>query len=129
MAHPNEDLLRRGYEAFATGNFDAMRELLAEDVVWHAVGRGPLAGDYRGYDEVFGLFAKTFELSGGTFSIEIHDVVANDEHGAAIVVVRGEREGRRLESRQAHIFHIRDGRAAEFWGLAEDQYAFDEFFA
>jgi len=25
MAHPNEDLVRQGYAAFGTGNFDALR--------------------------------------------------------------------------------------------------------
>jgi hypothetical protein len=32
--------------------------------------------------------------SPGTFRVEFHDVLANDEHAVALYVVRGEREGR-----------------------------------
>ena len=31
MAHPNEDLVRRGYEAFATGDMATLNELFADD--------------------------------------------------------------------------------------------------
>jgi ketosteroid isomerase-like protein len=27
MGHPNEDLIRRGYDAFSTGDMDTLREL------------------------------------------------------------------------------------------------------
>src|SRR5207244_733997 len=58
MAHPNEDLVRRGYEAFGTGDMATLNELFADDIVWHAPGRNQLAGTYRGKDEVFATFAK-----------------------------------------------------------------------
>jgi ketosteroid isomerase-like protein len=48
MAHPNEELVRRGYQAFATGDVATLNELFADDIVWHAPGRNQLAGTYRG---------------------------------------------------------------------------------
>jgi hypothetical protein len=36
MAHPNEELVRRGYEAFATGDMETLRELLDPEIVWHS---------------------------------------------------------------------------------------------
>ena len=36
--HPNIELARRGYEAFAKGDLAALTELLANDVVWHVQG-------------------------------------------------------------------------------------------
>ena len=102
-------------------------DFFADDVVWHIGGRGPLAGDYRGKDEVLGFLAKTLEMTGGTFTLEIHDVLANDEHAVALVVARGEREGKTLEDRQAHVLHIKDGKVTEYWGHPGDQYAIDEF--
>lgn len=127
MAHSNEDLARRGYEAFIRGDMQGVSDLLSDDIVWHVGGRSPLAGDYRGKDEVLGFFAKTMELTGGTFRVEIHDVLANDEHVTALVVARGEREGKTLEDRQAHVLHVRDGKVTEYWGHPGDQYAIDEF--
>ena len=129
MAHPNETLLRNGYEAFEKGDLDTLRGIFADDIVWHSPGNGPLAGDYRGIDHVFGLFAKVAELSGGTLRNDVHDVLANDEHAVALVTVRGEREGKTLEDLQSHVFHVSDGRVTEVWLEAFDLYANDEFWS
>jgi uncharacterized protein len=129
MAHPNEELVRRGFDAFAKGDVDTLRELFDQDAVWHVPGRNQLSGDYRGMDTILGLFAKTAELSGGTFRIDLHDVVANDEHAVGIYVSRGEREGRTLEDRNVLVTHIRNRKIAEAWLLNDDQYAADEFFS
>jgi ketosteroid isomerase-like protein len=129
MTHTNEELVRRGYEAFVKGDMEAVRSLFADDIVWHVGGRSPLAGDYTGADEVLGFLAKTMELTGGTFGLEIHDVLANEEHGIALVVARGERDGKSLEDRQVHVLHLRDGKVIAFWGHPGDQYAIDEFWS
>jgi ketosteroid isomerase-like protein len=127
MAHPNEERIRRGYQAFSAGDMTALDALLSDDVVWHAPGNNPLSGDFVGKDAVFDLFAKLMETTGGTFRIELHDVLANDEHGVALAMVSAEREGRRLEDRQAQVFHFEGGRVTEFWTHPENQAAVDEF--
>jgi len=88
MAHPNEELLRRGYEAFAKGDLDTVMSIFDEDIGWHEPGRNPLGGDLKGHQQVQELFGRIFEMSGGTFSIEIHDIVADDEHAVAMVRTR-----------------------------------------
>jgi uncharacterized protein len=127
MAHPNEDLVREGYQAFIKADMQKVSGFFADDIVWHVGGRGPLAGDYRGKDEVLGFLAKTMEMTGGTFTLEVHDILANDDHAVALVVARAQREGKTLEDRQAHVLHIRDGKVTEYWGHPGDQYAIDEF--
>ena len=127
--HPNEDLIRRGFDAFGKGDMDTLRELFDANIDYHLPGRSPLAGDYHGPDEVLGLFARIFELSGGTFQAELHDAVANDDHTVALFTARGQREGATLEDRSVLVVHVRDGRFAEIWYLAEDLYAFDAFFS
>jgi uncharacterized protein len=129
MAHPNEDLVRRGFDAFSKGDVDALRELFDQDAVWHAPGRSPLAGDHRGVDAILGFFARTMELTRGTFRVELHDVLANDDHAVALYTVRGEREGRTLEDKSVLVSHVRNGKFVETWGYSEDQYADDEFFS
>jgi ketosteroid isomerase-like protein len=129
MAHPHEDLIRRGFDAFGKGDMDTLRELFDPDIAYHVPGRNPLAGDYQGPDQVLGLFARIFEVSGGTFQAELHDAVANDEHAVALFTARGQREGATLEDRQVLVSHVRDGRLAEVWVLATDLYAFDAFFS
>ena len=129
MAHPNEGIVRSGFDAFAKGDVDTLRQLFDQDAVWHVPGRSPLSGDHRGMDAILGFLARTMELTSGTFRAEVHDVVANDEHAVAIYVTRGEREGRTLESRDVLVSHIRNGKLAEAWLLSTDLYAVDEFFS
>jgi ketosteroid isomerase-like protein len=129
MAHANEDRIRKGYEAFSTGNFQALDEIFAEDILWHVGGRNPFTGDYKGRQEVYGFFAKLAENSGGTFRLEIHDVLANDEHGVAFVHTSAQREGRILDDNTIHAFELEGGRVKEFWGYPGDQYAADEFWS
>ena len=80
MAHPNEELVRRGYEAFNTADVETLRELFADTTIFHEPGRSPVSGDYQGLDQVLGFFGTLTERSGGTFRATLHDVVANDEH-------------------------------------------------
>jgi ketosteroid isomerase-like protein len=127
--HPNVELLRKGYHAYSGGDMETLNELFADDVEWHVAGRSQLAGNYLGKDEVFGLFGKIVELSGGTARFEVHDVLANDEHGVALVTGSASREGRDFTGKDVHTFHIRDGKVVEFWDSPLDQYAIDEFWS
>jgi ketosteroid isomerase-like protein len=129
VAHPNEEVVRRGYDAFSRGDMDTLRELFGDDVVWHVPGRSPLAGDHRGVDAILGYFGQAMELTGGTFQAELHDVVANDDHTVGLHIARGQRNGKSLEDHHVLVFHFRDGQIAEVWQLFEDLYANDDFFS
>ena len=129
MGHPNEDLVRRGYDAFSRGDMQTLRELFHPDIVWHAPGRSQLAGDHQGADTVLGFFAKTMELTGGNFRVEVHDILANDEHAVGLHTAHAEREGRTLQDNNTLVFHVRDGRITETWSHHYDQHEFDEFWA
>lgn len=129
MAHPNEDLYRRGFEAFQKGDVETLKDHFADDIVWHVAGRGPFAGDYKGWGEVIGLFGKQVEATGGTLKLELHDLFANDEHAVALVRTTAQRNGKSLDDRGVHVVHLRDGKIAESWFHFMDQYEVDEFFA
>ena len=129
MAHPNEDLIRRGYDAFARGDLDTLRGLFADDIVWHAGGNNPLSGDYRGQDEVFGFFGRIGQETGGTFRIDIHDVLGNDEHVVVLSTTSAERAGRSLSDNNVGVYHVTDGRVTEAWFHATDQAAVDAFWS
>jgi ketosteroid isomerase-like protein len=128
MAHPNEDLVRRGYAAFGTGDIATLSELFADDVVWHVGGHSPI-GDYMGKEAVLGFFAQLAERAGGTFRLDIHDVLANDEHVVALVKATAEREGKSLNDNGAQVFHVQGAKVSESWFHSGDQYAGDEFWS
>ena len=128
--HVNVERARKAYDAFGRGDMATVGELMTDDTVWHILGHGPLAGDYKGKDAVFGFFGKLMELTGGSFKLEIHDILADDEHGVTLVTERAERNGKKWVSRAVHVTHPdSEGRTKEFWAFQEDQAAADAFFA
>ncbi len=129
MAHPNEELIQRGFEAFAKGDMETVKALFADDAVWHTPGRGPLAGDHRGRDQILSMLAKQVELTGGSFRAEGHDILANDEHAVLLTKVRAERGGKTWEDNGVVVFHVKNGMVSEAWLHPGDLYAGDEFFA
>jgi uncharacterized protein len=131
MTHPNEELLREAFAAFQRGDLAALQsKYFAEDIRYHVPGRSPISGDYQGTDAVLGFFGRLFELSGGMLRLELHDVVANDQHGVALYTVHAERAGRQLADNQILIAHPdADGKAVEIWTQSADQYVTDEFWS
>ena len=127
MEHPNVELVRRGYQAFGTGDMATLDELFADDIVWHSPGRNQLSGTFRGKQEVFGNFMKLAELTGGTFKLDIHAILADDEHAVVLITATGEHDGKTLNDNSVQIFHIKDGKVTEEWLHPGDAYASDEF--
>jgi uncharacterized protein len=122
--------LRRGYEAFQNGNLDLLRdELFDPDIVWHAPGRNILSGDFHGSDAVIANFVKQFEETGGTFKVEVHDILGSDAHAVALGTASAERNGKSMSEPYAHVCHLREGRVTESWILNLDSYRVDDFYA
>jgi uncharacterized protein len=119
--HANAELMRRGFAAFGAGDLDTVRSMLASDVVWHNPGNNHLSGDYTGVEATIGLFLKLFEESGGTLKLEVHDVVANDDHGVALVTASASKGGASITTHAVQVAHIRDGKVTESWFFNADQ--------
>jgi ketosteroid isomerase-like protein len=115
--HPNAILIRKAYEAFGAGDMNVVREILSDHIVWHTPGNNLLSGDYRGADEIFRLLATVGQETKGSFSHDIHDLLANDDHVTVLVTQRAERKGRRLAQTAVQVWHVEDGKATEFWGF------------
>ena len=128
MAHPNADLVRRGFEAFGSGDMATLDQIIADDATWHSVGRTPLSGDFVGKEAIFGNFAKIVQET-DSIQQDIHTIVADDEHAVALVNGTITLGGRTLTSGQVFVFHVKDGKAAEVWVTQQDPYAADEFWA
>ncbi|MEU6740181.1 nuclear transport factor 2 family protein [Streptosporangium sandarakinum] len=128
--HPNAGVVRSAYDALAKNDLDHVRDsLLADDVVFHVPGRGALAGDHRGKEEVIGYLRRLGEVTKGALRFEPEAFLADDDRVAAILRVVGERGGRVLDERGVHVFRVADGRITERWSFPQDSYAVDEFLA
>jgi len=129
VAHPNEVLAREVDAAFGRGDMDAVRQYWAEDIRWHIPGRSPVSGDFEGVAQVLEVFGRVFELSGGTYSAELRDVLANDEQAALLLTEHAERAGKHLQGNIINVAHIRDGKVTEISTYLDDLYARDEFWS
>lgn len=125
--HPNVALLRRGYEAFAAGDMEALAQIFSPDVLWHATGRNQFSGDYKGIEDTLAYFGKLVETAGGNFSADVHDVVANDTHAIGLHHDSAEKDGKKLDTNEVLVFHVKDGKITEAWELYTDPYHYDEF--
>jgi ketosteroid isomerase-like protein len=130
-AESNVETMRKGYAAFSGNDMDALRnEVFASDIVWHQGGRNQTSGDYRGTDAVLGLFGQLFELTDGTFRVEVHDILASEEHAVVLARVQAQRAGKTLQHGEySHVCHFRDGKLSEAWIVDVDPYELDEFLA
>lgn len=123
-------LVRRGYAAFAAGDFDTLRAIMARDVVQHVPGQGPLSGHHKGIDAVLDYYGKLFELSGGTFRadlIEVHGDGAG--HALAVHQTSMERNGARRIAHGSILFTVLGDRATDLLELRADLPGDDAFMA
>lgn len=124
MSEDNKELCRRLYaEVVSEGRFDALDELVAEDVIEHE--EVPDAPEGRAGVRAF------FEMMRGAFpdlQAEIIQIVAGGDRIAAHVTFSGTHEGEfmgapasgnRMEIELIDIFRIADGKVAEHWGVAD----------
>jgi uncharacterized protein len=126
--HPNVARIKDLYAAFDKGDFAVLNDGFAADLVWHEGGRNQLTGDHRGREAVFRLFGKLMELTEGSFHLEVHGVLADDEHAVALVGYSASRGARSVKASAVDVMRLRDGKVVEGWTLHADQYAFDEVF-
>lgn len=121
----NLTVARRTIEAFERMDMEQLDALLADDVVWHEIGR---AEPRRGKAAM-----RAAAPGGGAADYEIvptaHDVLASEDHAVVLVNATGKRGGRTLDYRTAEIYHIRDGRIVERWAFSDDTAAIAAFFA
>jgi uncharacterized protein len=126
--HPNATLVREGFEAFQKGDVGWMDEHLADDVVWHVGGNSKWAGAYEGKGKVLDFFERQSKAMGSPPSVDIHDILGSDEHTVVLGTASASGpDGSSAEWKYVQIFHIRDGKATEVWGMAENDAAVDPF--
>jgi RNA 2',3'-cyclic 3'-phosphodiesterase len=114
---------------YAGGSVEGVRELLAEDVVWHVPGASALAGEHRGVEAVLAYMDARRRIMDGTFRVLVH--------GAAVIAGRvvqlaggaAVRDGREVAWETVGVFRVSDGRIAECWLVPFDQAAFDSIWS
>jgi ketosteroid isomerase-like protein len=96
----------------------ALAEAMADDIEWIDPGdpdENPLAGTFRGKEEVLGWFGKLGEhVDFSTF--EPRDFIAQDDKVVSLVRVEAtvRSTGRSMVQDEAHVWTFRDGKVVRF---------------
>ena len=120
--HANATVVREMSEAMASGDMAGAASRVADDVVWHEIGR---AQPRHGKAELAASMGAFTEYG---ITWETHDLLASDDHVIALGTARATHGDRSISYRVAEIYHVRDGKVAERWAFSDDTTAITEFF-
>jgi uncharacterized protein len=120
-------LIRRAYKNFEIGDLDLLRVVMADDVTWHEPGRGSLAGDHTGPEAVLDFLGQLKARSGGTFKVEIVDVLSEPERAVVLQRETAAKDGKVLDVLAAVDYEIHHQKITEVSVYQADGYQFDEF--
>ena len=123
-ASDNVATARAVQEAFASGDIAQLDALIADDVVWHEIGRAEPRHGKEALRASGPGAAGDYEITGVT-----HDILASDDHAIALVEATATRARKTLTYRTAEIYHLKDGKITERWAFSDDTGAITAFFA
>lgn len=104
----NIALAKQGFDATMRRDYDALRPLLTEDVVWS----GPLQPETHGADELITSMKQQDQL-GFTWEHEYEGVWADENRVVMLHHMKLTRDGRTLDTHPVQVIEIRDGKAAK----------------
>ena len=129
-ASSKAEAMKRYVEAFKRKDWDAATAFWADDIVLHAQGRHPLAGDFFGKQAFLDHVGRVSVQLGGTIElVEVYDVMFSAEYAVAWVKERAVRGGRSLVFDRVNVYRMSDGKITELWTYDSDPYALDEFWS
>jgi hypothetical protein len=127
MASANEDLVNKAYGFFGKGDMDSLKKLMTDDFVHHIPGKSQVAGDHKGPDAAIAFYGKLFELSGGTFSVDLKGTKSDGDKVAATHHASAERDGKKLDQDQVLTFTVTGDKLSRIEDANSDQAAYDDF--
>ena len=127
--HPNALRVRALFRAFHERDLAAIRDVIAEHAVWHFPGRNLLSGSHRGHSGIFAFLARVGQLTDGSFTLDLEDVVANDRRAVALFRGHARRGGRTLDNPTCLVIRLEDGLAVEIAEYVWDLPSVDAFWS
>jgi ketosteroid isomerase-like protein len=112
-AQENVALIRRGFEAFNTGDVATLSEILATDCVQHMAGNNRFTGDHKGRDNILAMYGEMAQLTDGTMQAVLSDVYATEHGAVALYTAKATRNGKTESEKYALVFQLVGGKAID----------------
>jgi uncharacterized protein len=130
------DQIHQGFDALSRQHLDAIQELIADDIVYHAPryvppghhGKSPMSGDFHGRDAVMDVINKSFELSDDGVRQDVIDICSDDRYAFALVNGSASRKGKTIQGQSVWVFRLEGGEIVEAW-LYGDAVPYAEFWS
>lgn len=120
--HPNVQIVRDALDSMTETDVAALAAVVAENIEYHQIGAPAIMGKAALIESMEGFGEMEFGL-------EVHDVLANDDHTIALLDVTVKAAGQEFKYRTAEIYHIEDGKITKRWAFSDDTQAITDFFA
>ena len=112
---------------YTEGDPAPVRAVLSADIAWHVPGASPIAGSYRGLNEVVEYMLARRALADGTFRMHRLDVLTGS--GSTVAVLTDGTatiNGAERQWSTVGLYRVEDGQVAECRLLPLDQAEFDD---
>jgi ketosteroid isomerase-like protein len=126
--HPHARFARTLWTAVASGEAEAVRACLSDDVIWEAGGDHPLSGTFRGPDAVLDYLATVGEQS-DELRTEFQDVFVNERGAVVVYHISARRELHRLETDIFLELIVSEGKLVRARSVTVDQSASHDFWS
>lgn len=111
---------------YAGGSEEALRRLLADDVVWRVPGDNVIAGVYEGVEAVMTYFAHRRDLASRTFRMHPGEVMVGEgQHVAVLTDGTAVLDGTQRRWSTVGLYRFREELVAACWLLPLDPEEFD----
>jgi len=99
----NKDAIKRGYEAFSSGDLETVMSLFDDDIEWVQPGDSTISGTFHGKTEVMEHFGRLAEKS---LTVKLNQLIAEGDTVVAITEVSAGGE----TGEDADVFTMRNGK-------------------
>jgi uncharacterized protein len=105
----NVDTARAAYDAFSSGDMDALRGMFSEDAVWVTSDELPLGGTTTGRDAIIENFAQIPDYW-SEFSVKPDQFIDGGDDVVVHGMQHGTGEGGSFDAPFLHLMHFEDGK-------------------
>ncbi len=130
MTHSNLDIINKFFEAYIKREFNAVKQVMADNVRWIFLGQHPLSGVRNGIDEVIAFF-DTMGTIMGKSNVKADKLVigTNDDYVVESQHIwTGRDDGNNLDHQVCVLWRFSNGKIVEGTHFFADPQAVDRFF-
>lgn len=126
MREENLAFLDSWVNAASRNDYEALRELMADDIELHLGGQNPFSGTYRGKDDVVDVMRRIDAVTGASDRfLGLVDKMASDDHAYVRVRKSIAGGGRTLDYTRNAFYTIEGGMMREVRLIDDEQYEMD----